>query len=578
MQACNSALHAVVGSVLGRLAPHKAPHALVVDAPQVVARLTTREDSVPGCSPSHSWRRKEHARSTQPPCRFGTFLTPCAVVALIAILALMGLDVPNTSAIGTGDEDEDQCGFSIASFYPSSSTIDAGQSTTLFWQVQVPRGCTVHASLSGSPEAAGSVGLTGSKTVHPVSTTTYRLTATSLTPLRQVSVTTTVTVKGPNGPLTDWELAFYHAPIHYQDTNSADAVADFLTRFDYDGNVVTSDNWDYLHTAIADLRGAVYYSVVETCTHWFIIYAMFHPRDWVDGCCDQEHENDFEGLLAIVRKDGSRYGRLEGIVTVAHWDFYSYTPAGSPLTAGQESIDGVLQMQADPVDPSIMRPRTFQEAEGHGLTALPPSWQDFAGRDGVIYFPGGIGDVPTSGNDRNVQYELIDVFAPRGLWELQLQEVNHPGLTFATWGKLQGDTTGGCGDGVTVTCAADAANAPWGWDDGNDPHVYRGEIALDPAHLVDLYFNYATYVGPFSYTYLRNPYLKRLQDLRSQHGPGWRPAGWPDELDLGTLVNKLSTSCYVTEPLPLPDDDGDPFPPPPPACSDISMPQNCHEQ
>ena len=32
-----------------------------------------------------------------------------------------------------------QCGVSIDYFYPSSSTIDAGQSTTLLWQVQVPR-------------------------------------------------------------------------------------------------------------------------------------------------------------------------------------------------------------------------------------------------------------------------------------------------------------------------------------------------------------------------------------------------------------------------------------------------------
>jgi hypothetical protein len=263
----------------------------------------------------------------------------------------------------------------------------------------------------------------------------------------------------------------------------------------------------------------------------------------------------------MVRKNGSRYGKLEGIVTVAHWDFYSYIPAGSPLTAGQENIDGMLQMQVDPVDPTIVRPKTFQEAKGHGLTALPPSWQNFAGGDGVIYFPGGIGEVPMSGNDRNVQYELIDLFGRGGLWERQLQEVYAAGLTFATWGKLQGDTTGGCGDGVTVTCAEDAANAPWGWDDDGifNDQVSRGEMALDPVHLADSYFN-----GVFSHKYLRNPYLQRLQDLRSYLGPAWTPNGWPDELNLGTLVNKLSTSCY-DDPSPLPDDphpDDDPPPPP----------------
>jgi hypothetical protein len=345
------------------------------------------------------------------------------VVTLIAILALMGLYVPNASAIILpGDEDEDPCGFSIAYFYPSSSRIDAGQSTTLLWQVQVSSGCSVHVALSGSPEAAGSVGRIGSKTVHPVSTTTYRLTVTLLPQLRTGSATTTVTVNTVHSPPTDWELAFHHAPIHYQDTDSTDAVADFLTRVDYDGNLAATDNWENLHTAVADLRGVVYYSVVESCTHWFVIYFMFHPRDWEDFCtvnCSSEHENDGEGLLAIVRKDGSRYGKLEGIVTVAHEHFYSYTPTGSPLTAGYETIDGVLQMQADPVDPTIVRPRTFQEAKGHAFKALPPSWQNFAGGDGVIYFPGGIGEVPGSGNARNVQYELIDLFAPNGLWERQ---------------------------------------------------------------------------------------------------------------------------------------------------------------
>jgi hypothetical protein len=483
--------------------------------------------------------------------------------------------VPNALAIEDGDGGGGSCEFYIAYFYPSSSTIDEGQSTTLHWQVQVPSGCTMRVDLSGSLEVGGVVGLTGSKTAHPVSTTTYTLTATSLPQVRQVSVTTTVTVHPVQGPPpTDWELAFHHAPIHHQDTDSSDAVADFLTRFNYDGNVVTTDNWDFLHTAIADLRGAVYYSVVETCTHWFIIYAMYHPRDWSDclwynpSCTiyDQEHENDFEGLLAIVRNDGSRYGKLEGIVTVAHWDFYSYIPAESPLTAGQESIDGVLPMQVDPVDPTIVRPKTFQEAKGHGLTALPPSWQNFAGGDGVIYFPGGIGEVPTSGNDRDVQYELIDLFAPRGLWELQLQEINAGSLTFQTWGVLNGDETGSCGDG-NATCASDKANAPWGWDDGSiltpDDQVARGVMALDPAHLADSYFNG---LGTFSHTYLRNPYLQSLQDLRNQHGPAWTPNGWPDELDLGTLVTKLSTSCtdapspLPDDPLPRPDDD----PPPPP--------------
>ena len=39
----------------------------------------------------------------------------------------------------------------------------------------------------------------------------------------------------PRGP-SDLDLAFYHAPIHYQDTDSTNYRADYITRVDYDNN------------------------------------------------------------------------------------------------------------------------------------------------------------------------------------------------------------------------------------------------------------------------------------------------------------------------------------------------------
>ena len=100
---------------------------------------------------------------------------------------------------------------------------------------------------------------------------------------------------------------------------------------------------------------------------WFIVYGFYHPRDWTDAsCCNDKHENDLEGLLAMVRKDGSRFGRLEGIITVAHTQFFAYTPAGSPLTDGAEVIDGELTLEWYE---DAWRPMTAQEAKGHGLEA-----------------------------------------------------------------------------------------------------------------------------------------------------------------------------------------------------------------
>ncbi|MCC5639880.1 hypothetical protein LC593_29455 [Nostoc sp. CHAB 5844] len=335
---------------------------------------------------------------------------------------------------------------------------------------------------------------------------------------------------------TDLDLAADHAPIHYQDTDSTKYSGDYITRFNYDGDWRGTNNWDNL--SYYPLNAHAYYSVAETCTHRFITYSFFHPQDWTDIPFDQEHENDLEGLLAIVRKDGSAFGKLEGIVTVFHNDFYSFTPSGSPLRSGAENIDGTLTINTYN---GSLHPLTTQEAKGHGLKAWPYAG-DFSGassEDGIIYYPSKTtAEVPASGNDRSVLYSLIDIFASGGLWQRQLDEASSStGITFARWGTFKGDSSSSCGAG-TPTCANDSANTPWGWDDSNDGAVYRGEMALDPAHLTDVYFDG---LGNFDTTYIRNRYI---QDLRDRgYNSSNVPQGWPNQINLNTLIGKLKNQC-----------------------------------
>lgn len=345
----------------------------------------------------------------------------------------------------------------------------------------------------------------------------------------------------PSSTVSDFELAFYHAPIHFQDTDNTNAQADYITRYDYDGNKISTDNWENLKKY--PLAAHAYSSVVETCTHWFIVYGFFHPRDWTDSRADQEHENDLEGLLSIVRKDGSRFGKLEGMVTVYHTDFYSYTPQGSPFSQGRETIDGRLTFQQFE---GSLRPLTVQQAKGHGLKAFPYT-SDFRGNpneDGIIYYPARTGgQVPKNGNDRNARYGLVDIFSAGGLWESQLFEAKIPGSsakTFNKWGSFKGDKGGGCGSGITVTCSENAANLPWAWDDHDDGPVYHGEMALDPAHLTKVYF---AGLGNFSEQYLRNRYLSDLRSrgFRQEHLPN----GWPSQLNLDQLYTKLTATCGI---------------------------------
>ena len=286
---------------------------------------------------------------------------------------------------------------------------------------------------------------------------------------------------------TDLELALRWAPVHYQDTASWDYDADYLSTVDFDAEWDTLNNWEHQDDSLARLTGAVYYSVVETSTHWFIVYAFYHPRDWVewDPFGTSSHENDMEGALLTVRRDGSTYGRLEAMVSNAHGNFYSYVPPGSPYTAGRESVDGSVVMQSYG---GFSRPTTRQEAKGHGAYAW--NGAEFPGGDGVVYLPSATAaEVPSSGNDRSVAYRLIDVFASGGMWARRADPV-----TYAWFGTFRGDNG-----------KDNAANAPWGWDDTDDgSDLPRGLLATDPAKLVSIYFSNE---GTFSLTYTRNGYI-----------------------------------------------------------------------
>jgi hypothetical protein len=279
--------------------------------------------------------------------------------------------------------------------------------------------------------------------------------------------------------VSDADLAYRWAPVHHQDTADADYSADYVSPIDFDGDWESRNNWDNQPGHRDKLTGAAYYSVVETGTHWFLVYSFFHPRDWK---LIGRHENDLEGVVEVIRKDGGDYGTFEAMVTVAHSDFYSYTPPGSPFTEGAEDIDGTVVMEShDGAD----RPSTFQEAKGHGLYR----WKgdDFPGGDGVVYRPSrGAGEVPSGGDDRSVGYRLVDTFAEGGLWQRR-----NDSATFASWGTFAGD------DGND-----NAANAPWGWDDGNDGPG-RGLMATDPARLIADYFDGT---GDFGLSYVRNPF------------------------------------------------------------------------
>lgn len=333
------------------------------------------------------------------------------------------------------------------------------------------------------------------------------------------------------------ELAFHYAPIHYQDTDDSKAKADYITSVNYDNNWITSDNWDNLDNF--PLSATVYYSFAETCTHWYLSYLFYHPRDW-DESGAGEHENDLEGIILMVRKDGTPFGKLEGTITIAHWYFYSFVPPGSTLSEGDQDIDGAISFF---MSDGLLHPVTSQEAKGHGLKAYGHT-DDFRGKDdedGIIYYPSRYSSqVPKSGNDRHVLYKLEDIFTPGGLWDHQLSDLKLPrdnASVFAGFGVFKGDFSGGCGLGTSTGCGKDGADAPWNWD-GKDVDSRRGDFALDPANLFQKFYSG---LGQFDTRYISNKYVSDLQTKGFNSSN--KPRGWNDAINMNTLFTKLIGSC-----------------------------------
>jgi hypothetical protein len=374
-------------------------------------------------------------------------------------------------------------------------------------------------------------------------------------PLRTLLLLVVGLAPGAAFAATAEEVAQRWAPIHYQDTDDDSPRSDYVTAFDFDGNWDGRDNWDSLGV-LPPVAASVYYSVAETCTHWFITYGFFHPRDWSDGAFSDgfreldehgflvdeasEHENDLEEAVVAIRKTGG-FGTLEAVLTQAHGGYHSWLPSGSLLDAGSgHTIHGTIPQGEYPPGSGAWRPETAQQAKGHGLGARGV-FSNFAGepdRDGVIYLPTGVAQAPLSGNDRAVGYALESFLAPGGMWEQQMAEVLVPLAereAFFGFGWFRGDESGGCGDGAFIKCKENAAGAPWAQADSNEPRAERGATAFDPADIIRYFF-----VGFDDYhlDYVANPFITSLRD----YGYGPQPDGTilePATDYLGPLLDEV---------------------------------------
>jgi hypothetical protein len=303
-------------------------------------------------------------------------------------------------------------------------------------------------------------------------------------------------------------LAFHWAPRHIQDIDKSymSGKGDFLSRANYDGDFISTNNWDNLGTF--STPSFAYYGVSESTTHFFIYYMMFHPRDWASSF-GEEHENDAEGALLFIRKDGSTFGKFEGMVTQAHGTFYLYRSASVGLAKGSTNRQVFVVSEPITAPETHGRPLTYQESQGHGMYGCGTHVTNCVrADDGIVYVPSltSAGIPPAAipnGQQVPVPYLLIDMTRPGDLFSHR-----NDTTTFVNGKTFVGDKSGGCGNGYTNTCATNSAGAIWGWDP---------VFSLDPAAFIRANFNFGSLTPPSS-TYIRNDFANG-HDICQQGAP-----------------------------------------------------------
>lgn len=338
----------------------------------------------------------------------------------------------------------------------------------------------------------------------------------------------------------DREIAARFAPILYQALGDAPR-GDYITNFDFDGDWRGDNNWVNSEKKEFALKAFVYFAVAETATHFCIQYAIFHPRDYKGGersgkilseliregikrgakydptgLADEAslaHENDLEGALVIVRKNGNDLVEAEvAYVETLHHNRFARYVAGDP------------QKDFASIKVEKQRPLLYVEPKGHGIEAYAGDQKQIAKKEFLRYVFGGSAEEPSQTNSvcrdleatpcaTSVSFDLLPLAT---LWEKAQGKPNETYGTSCDYGQVAISVR--LNDQVTdkkirigkVGCAflgtvggLNMARPPWGWFDREERDRPLGGWFFDPAATIKRDFRLD---DSFSITYIRLPF------------------------------------------------------------------------
>jgi hypothetical protein len=332
----------------------------------------------------------------------------------------------------------------------------------------------------------------------------------------------------------DKMIAARFAPVIYQGLADQPRF-DYITNFDFDGDWNGDNNWVNAGQKTAVLRAYVYYSVIETPTHYFVHYAFFHPRDYkgglgkstlVDalikegirragkdptGLADDvalSHENDLEGCLIVAEKRGDflRQAVVQYVETMSHNRYLKYR---SP--AGQGTVGELIQMQEQ-------QPLLFAEPKGHGVSNYLGTREQLkkSVNGTLVYHYTGEAADPEKRRGDSIGYDLIAMQetlwqrAQTGESETFAEVIDYQTMKISLQ-QLDGkaavieQSLGKMGAAFRGTIGfKNKARAPWGWYDSTEKNRPLGEWFFDPATVIARHFNLEQ---GFAQTYTAHPFF-----------------------------------------------------------------------
>ena len=216
------------------------------------------------------------------------------------------------------------------------------------------------------------------------------------------------------------------------------------------------------------------------------------------------HENDMEGALVVVAKDGADLARarVAYVETLGHDRFQKYSVGDdAPYGFKRVAMDGARAM-------------LYVEPKGHGIEA----YEDEAMRKEklLIYRFKGRADEADADGVGEVGYNLLPLYAT--LWPRARKGANETYGAVLDYGSRTVNVEGASGKIASrnvrlgslgtafrgVVGAPNMARPPWGWFDRDERDEKPGAWFFDPAAIVKRHFKPG---DDFSTAYMHAPFL-----------------------------------------------------------------------